>query len=218
MAQPNETARPTPARLLAALALDFFRWSQLTPMILMWAMMLGLLFILFFIGNEDAVWTALERTSTWLSTLPVIGPGFVDWLAAQAGEDGTIHISPGGTDFRSAVLTAWGLISAVFMFLGWIAGVVFGPFTPWTLKRKLGAAALACVLVLAAFVALYVSDSEMWNGSPSQAVFSLSGMAIVLFVVSAWCVTASHALGWLSGAVANGMIVPQAGAEDHQKR
>ena len=159
--------------------------------------------ILFFIGNEEAVWAFVERTTTWVSTLPVIGPRFVDWLAAQAGEAGTISISGGQTDFSSPILTTWGVISGVFMGLAWISGRIFGPFEPWTLKRKLGVAALACVLILAAFVALYLADPDMWNASAAQVTFTLSGMAFLLFVVSTWCITVSHGLGVLSDVVAN---------------
>ena len=170
-------------------------------MILMWAGMLGLLFALFFVGNQETTWTLLERLTAWLASLPFVGPRFVEWMEARA-QDGAIDMDFGRINFESAVLTAWGFISAIFMGLAFIAGHFFGPFKPWTLKRKLGVAALACLLVVIAFLALYLLDQELWNDPFSKALFTASGLAILLFIVSAWCLTVSHALGWLSGVVA----------------
>lgn len=128
-------AQPKPLQMLAALVIDFFRWSQLSPMILMWAFMLGMLVALFFVGNQDATWTLVERVIAWIASLPVIGPRLVAWMDAQA-QDGVIHTKSSAIDFKSAVLTAWGFISLGFMAVAWIAGHFFGPFKPWTLKRK----------------------------------------------------------------------------------
>jgi hypothetical protein len=60
-------------------------------------------------------------------------------------------------------LRAWAVISAVFMAFAWLAGRLFGPFEPWTLKRKLAWAALACLLTVIAFMTLYFLDRESWN-------------------------------------------------------
>lgn len=193
--------RPKPLPLLASLVIDFFRWSQLTPMILMWAAMLGLLLLLVFVSNEEASWTLVERVITWVASLPVIGPRFVAWMDAQAS-DGVIRPEFGLVDLKSTVLSAWGFISLGFMGLAWLAGLVIGPFKPWTLTRKLGLAALACLLVVAVFLALFVLDPEAWNDPLWKMLLSSLGMAAVLFVVSAWCLTVSHLLGLLSAAVA----------------
>lgn len=193
---------PNPLRMLAALVIDFFRWSQLTPMILMWAMMLALLLGLLVIGNQDATWTLIERVTEWVASLPWIGPRFIAWMDAHA-EDGVIHLRGPNIDFKTAALTAWGVISVFFMILAWIAGRFFGPFKPWTLKRKLGWTALACLLVVLAFVVLYFLDRESWNDPLSKVLFTSSAMSIILFIVSAWCLTISHVLHWLSVVVAN---------------
>ena len=99
-------------------------------------------------------------------------------------------------------MRAWAVVSAVFMAFAWLAGRLFGPFEPWTLKRKLAWTALACLLTVVAFMALYFLDRETWNDSPLQVLLSSSGMALVLLVVSAWCLTVSHVLGWFSATLA----------------
>jgi len=150
-------------------------------------------------------WTLIGRVSEMIASFPVIGPRFMAWLEAQA-QDGTIHFQAGNLDLRTAVLTAWGVISAVFMILAWIVGHLFGPFKPWALGRKLGLAALACLLVVIAFVALYFLDKETWNDPFSKVLLSSSAMSLILFIVSAWCLAVSHLLGWLSGVVAEADI------------
>ena len=192
--------KPNPLQIIAALLIDFFRWSQLTPMILMWAFMLGMLLALFFVNNQEATFTMAQRVTEWVSTLPVIGPRFVSWAESHS-RDGVLDLNAGAIDFKSAVLKAWGIISFIFMALGWLAGRLFGPFKPWTLKRKLGVAVLSSLLVVAVFMGLYFLDRESWNDPFTSVLLSASGMAIVLFVVSTWCLSVSHLLGWLSGVV-----------------
>jgi len=189
--------QPNPLQLLATLVIDFFRWSQLTPMILLWAFMLAMLLALLVVGNQEVTFELIGRVGEWLTTLPWIGPKLMAWLEAH-GEDGVLHFDTPGVDWKSAALTTWGVISAVFMFLAWVAGHFFGPFKPWTLKRKMGWMAVACLLVIAVFMLLYFLDRESWNDPPSKVLFTSSAMSIILFIVSAWCLMVSHVLGWLS--------------------
>ena len=190
-----------PMQLLLSLAIDYIRWTQFTPMILMWAMVLGMLFILFFVSHEDAAWSMVGAVAEWTASLPWIGPKFLVLMESQA-EDGVISPDLGAIDYKSAVLWAWGGISLMFMAVAWIAGRFFGPFKPWTLKRKLGWAALACTMVVAVMMVLYFLDPETWNDGPYMVAFSASGMALVMFIVNAWCLSVSHALGVVSRYVA----------------
>jgi hypothetical protein len=200
----NSTAAqkpPNPIQLLISLVIDYVRWTQLTPMILMWAMMLGVVFILFFVNHEDATWSVVQRLTEWVASLPWLGPKFVAFLESRA-DDGTISAGSGQIDLKSAVLTAWGVMSLAFMVIGWLSARVFGPRKPWSLKRKVAMAALASVFVVVILLALYFSDAATWNDGPLQVLFSATGMASVLFLVSAWCLAISHALGRLSAYVA----------------
>ena len=84
---------PHPLQILGSLIIDYFRWSQLTPMILMWFGMLGLLFLLFFVNNQEATWAAADSTAEWIASLPLVGPWFVEWMDAQAADGlSLIHI------------------------------------------------------------------------------------------------------------------------------
>lgn len=196
-----------PIQLLLSLAIDYLRWTQITPMILMWAMVLGMIFILFFVSHEDAAWSMVGALTKWIASLPWIGPKFVAFMELQA-EDGVISPDIGAIDFKSAVLWVWGGISLIFMATAWVAGLFLGPFKPWTLKRKLGTAALACTIVVAIMMVLYFLDPETWNDGPLRVAFSASGMAFVMFIVNAWCLSVSHALGLVSAYVADQWVWP----------
>lgn len=198
--------QPNPLQLLAALLIDYFRWTQLTPMILMWAILLGMLFFLFFATHEEATVSAGAALLEWITTLPWIGPKFVAWMETRV-EDGVVDLSPGPIDFKSAVLWTWGIISLVFMALSWVAGLFLGPFKPWTLKRKLGFAGLASLFFVFALLGLYALDIDSWNDGLGKVILSSSGMALVIFIVSAWCLSISHALGLLSDYVADAEFV-----------
>ena len=64
-----------------------------------------------------------------IASLPWIGPKFLAFMESQA-EDGTISPDLGAIDYKSAVLWVWSGISLMFMAIGWVVGLLFGPFKP----------------------------------------------------------------------------------------
>jgi hypothetical protein len=188
---------PHPLRVFGSLIINYFRWSQLTPMILMWFSLLGMLFLLFFVNNQEATWSATENVAEWIASLPLVGPWFTDWMAAQA-EDGSLD----ATDLKSAALSAWAVLSLVFMVISWTAGALFGPFKPWTLKLKLGLSAIAGMLFAAAFVGFFYINPELSNDPFGKILSTGIGMGVLAFIVSTWCLSIAHILGRVSDAVA----------------
>ena len=181
---------PHPLQILGSLIIDYFRWSQLTPMILMWFGMLGLLLLLFFVNNQEATWAAAGSTAEWIASLPLVGPWFVEWMDAQS-KDGSIDT----VDLKSAALSAWAALSLVFMLIGWIAGFYFGPFKPWTLKLKIGLSALASLLVAVAFVGLFYVTPELSKDPFGKVLSTAVGLGVAVFLVSGWCLSIAHLLG-----------------------
>jgi hypothetical protein len=170
--------RINPLKLAIGLVIEYFRWSQLTPMITFWAFGLLMLAALVFVNNQEASWTALESVLRFIAGLPLVGDAFVRWMESHAGEDGSIDLD--GQDFKATALKAWGVLALAFMVLGLIAGRLFGPFAPWSLKRKLGVAALACLALLAGFVAVYWLDRELFNGPAVQWMLIFGAIAGLL--------------------------------------
>lgn len=191
------SAQPNVLRLLASLAIDYFRWSQLAPMILMWAFTLGMLLVMIIVSYEELTLSLFEGLTRWIANLPWVGPRFVDWMQAQSTE-GAPDPGDGQLGLEAIVLRGWAVVSAVFMAFAWLASRLFGPFQPWTLQRKLKWAAWACLGFVAAVMALFALDREHWNDPASKVLFSSGGLALVLFIVSSWCLSVSHFLGHLS--------------------
>lgn len=187
---------PHPAQLFGSLLIDYFRWSQLAPMITMWFFALLMVFLLFFINHQDETLDGIWAMAEWVAKLPVIGPPFYNWIVGHETSDGVLHF--GGNDFKSTAMKAWAILSLLLMVLGWLASILFGPFQPWTLKRKLGITGLACGVLMVSFLGVYLLNPEMYNGSMIRWVMTFAGIAVFLFLVSAWCLSIAHALGLLS--------------------
>jgi len=163
-------------------------------MITMWLFALLMLVGMFFVNNQETVLDILVPVWLWLESLPWVGESLTR-LEASVAEDGPG--SHGGRDLTAIALRAWAVISLVFMLLALIADWLFGPFEPWTLRRKLGLIALTCVLLMAGFVAVYFAEPEEFRDQASQWMLMFTGFAVLIFIVSAWCLSIAHALGLL---------------------
>jgi hypothetical protein len=184
-----------PIKIGISLVIDYFRWSQLTPMITLWSFGLLMLAALFFVNNQEATFDTMQAVAVWVSGLPVIGEAFIRWGESMASEDGVIHM--GESDFKEAVLRLWGGLSLVFLLLSLLVGWIFGPFKPWTLKKKLSVAALCSLVLVVGFILVYLFDSSMFNGGPAGWLLMFSGVGLLAFIVSSWCLSVAHALGSL---------------------
>jgi len=175
--------------------IDYLRWSQLTPMITLWAFGVLMLVAMFVVNNQEATFDMMEAVTVWIAGLPFIGESFVRWGESMAGEDGVIHL--GGNDLKDAVLRLWGGLSLAFLLMSLLIDWIFGPFKPWTLKQKLAVVALGSIVLVAGFILVYLLDSSMFNGGTGQWLLMFCGMGLLAFIVSAWCLSIAHALGKL---------------------
>lgn len=194
-------SRIHPLRIAASLVIDYLRWTQLTPMITVWGFGILMLGAMVFVNNQELAFDSLARVAEWLSELPWIGETFSRRVQGLADEKGVISL--GGAELESLALRAWAALSLGFMALALIAGLLFGRFEPWPLRRKLGVAAIACVMLLVGFVAIYFANSAMFNGTRAQWILMFSGVALLVFVVNAWCLSIAHLLSALNRSVLN---------------
>jgi hypothetical protein len=203
----GESIRPdrtplNPTILVALLLIDYVRWTQLAPMVTMWLLALLMMAGMLFVNNQDAILDILVPVWVWLESLPWVGEPVSARMEAAAAEEGPLSL--GGEDLKDVALRAWAAIALVFMLLALIAGWMFGPFKPWTLRRKLGLIAWACVLLMAGFVAVYFADPEAFNGPVSRWMLMFTGVAVLILLVSAWCLSIAHALGLLKRLISTG--------------
>jgi hypothetical protein len=183
------------------LLVDYFRWTQLTPMILGWAVLLGALLLFAFVNFQAEGFTVLEALAKLWERYPWL-PRIED--PGTTGEDGAWHID--GENLRGPVLAAWGVISMVFWGMACLWQAVFGARAPWSLRRKLKVALGAAAAAWLAFVAIYLLSSETFHGSPVRWLLTFAVMCALPVIVSAYSLTVAHVLGRLSDRLAEGVV------------
>ena len=186
---------------LLGLLVDYFRWTQLTPMILGWAVLLGALLVFAFVNFQAEGFTVLEALAKFWERYPWL-PRIED--PGTSGEDGAWHID--GESLRGPVLAAWGVISMVFWGLAWLWQAVFGARAPWSLRGKLKVALGAGAAAWLAFVAIYLLSSETFHGSPVRWLLTFTVMCALPVIVSVYSLTVAHVLGRLSDRLAEGVV------------
>lgn len=180
-------------KLIAMLAIDYFRWMQLTPLVVIWGLSFGMLAGILFVNNQEEILVALATFFQWLTGLPVVGWRLEAWMYSSADENGSNSL--GGDGFKAAALAAWSALSLVFMLIALAVDWRFGPFRPLSLKRKLAITAACCAATLAGFIVLYLADAEKIDIPLGNWLLTSSCIALFLFVVSAWCLSIAHVLG-----------------------
>ena len=191
------TARFNPIKFVISLVIDYFRWTQLAPMVTVWGFGLLMLVALFFVNYQEESFDAVFAAYEWIAGLPLLGEPFAAWMHSLADDNGTA--SPGGFDIKAATFKVWGYLSLAMMLIALTANWIFGPIKPWTLKRKLGVAALCCAVLLAGFMAMYFAQPRLDQEEiPIKSwLFSFGGVSLLLFIVSTWCLSIAHLLGLL---------------------
>jgi len=192
----NETTlllHPMMLKPLFSLFIGYFRWTQLFPMIVAWVIGTGLLLIFFITSDPDASGQLIESVGQRIANTPVVGEAFGALMEYVFSEEEANK--PFFEAFRSVVLKAWGLASLVFMLLAWLLDSVFGPFKPWTLKNKLKVTLVACLALVAGYIACFLANPDAFNGPTSRTMLNFLLTGAVVFIVSTWSLTISHLLG-----------------------
>jgi len=185
--------------MLLSLGVDYFRWTQLTPMILTWGFALLLLAMLVFVNFQQQVVNVLEYFIEWLMRLPLVGPYVSEFLSDQ---ETTVKL--GTEDLETFALRAWFVVSLLFMLIGMLLSRWLGPFEVRSLRRKILYAAIGSVLLLGALILNYFAVPENFNGGVGGWMFNFSLLSLIVFLVSAYSLSIAHALGRLSSALVEG--------------
>ena len=181
---------------LLSLGLGYLRWTQLTPMVLMWGFGLVMLLALTFVNFQEQSLSLLGSFLEWLTRLPIIGEHVIQLLSDK---DTSTHMAT--NNIESFIFSAWAVLSLVFFLAGMVLSLLFGPFQPWTLKRKILLAGAGVVVLLAGFVANYYVVPQNFNGEASAWMLNFSLISLLVFVVSAYCLSVAHFLGYLNQAL-----------------
>jgi len=183
-------------KMLLSLGLDYFRWTQLTPMILTWGFALLMLAMLIFVNFQQQVVNVLEYFVEGLMRIPLVGPYVTEFLSDQ---ETTVKL--GTEDLKTFALRTWFVISLVFMLGSMLLSRWLGPFKVRSLKRKILYAAICSVLLLGALILNYFAVPANFNGGVAGWMFNFSLLSVIVFLVSAYSLSVAHALGRLSSAL-----------------
>lgn len=186
-------------KLLLSWGLAYMRWTQLTPMLLMWGFGLLMLLALTLVNFQEQTISALGFVLEWLMRFPVVGERITPLLS---GENTDTHMTT--SDFRSFMLSAWAILSLAFMLAGMVISSLLGPFQPWPLARKILIAGASVVLLLAGMAVNYYAAPQNFNGEASAWMLNFSLICLLVFGVSAYCLSVSHFLGYLNEALMAG--------------
>jgi hypothetical protein len=176
-----------------SLVIGYFRWAQLFPMIAAWVIGAGLLVLFAITVDEEATGQVMESVGQRIEAMPA--PAQKAWASmfdyVFSEEEAEKHPFEA---FKSVVLKAWGIVSLIFMLLAWLLDVLFGPFKPWALRKKLKLTLLACLVLVAGYFACFLADPDQFNGPTSLSFLYFLVIGAVVFVVSTWSLTISHLL------------------------
>ena len=198
-------ATPDLLRILLGLGLDYLRWVSLTPMVLVWALYLVLVFLMIYANFEGSFYDGLERGYEIYSER--FGP--IAWIeegqAAYEREQatGTVEATPEEAEefdisalFR-LIMKIWGIVALAAWLLSILRGMVFGPRPPRTLGQKLKLMFLA---VLGGWGVLFLTamfGSTTFEGGVSGWVVWFSVLAVIVTIVSVVTLTVGQAFEFL---------------------
>ena len=181
---------------MLSLGLGYLRWTQLTPMILIWGFSLIMLLTLTFVHHQEQSVPLIESFLEWLMRLPFVGERITVFLSAESTPADT---TTGNLD--SFIFSSWSVLSLVFMVTGMVISTLFGPFQPWRLKRKVLLAGVGAVLLLTGLVGVYYMTPEKFNGGALAWMLNFSLISLLVFGISAYCLSVSHFLVYLNNAL-----------------
>lgn len=183
-----------------SLVIGYFRWTQLFPMIAAWVIAAGVLMLTVVSVNEEATGQIMESVGQKIEAVPGLSRAFgamFDYVFSE--EEAEKHPFEA---FKSVVLKAWGIASLGLMLLAWLLGMIFGPFKPWTLRKKLKVTLLACLGLETGYFACFLAFPDQFHGQTSIIIMNFLVWGVAVFLLSTWSLTISHMLGKWQQAIA----------------
>jgi len=169
-------------------------------MMVAWTISVGLLLIVIFSANQETVNQGMSSFESWIEARATARKVVVTAFEYVFSEEEANK--PFFEAFRSVVFKIWGVASLVLLALEWLAGLIFGPFAPWKLKRKLGVTLLACLALTSAYVLCYFVLPDQFNGPVLKNIIAFSIIGIAVFLVSTWSLVISQVLGTVARGIA----------------
>jgi hypothetical protein len=182
---------PSLIRLLAGLALDYLRWTQLIPMIMAWTFLLIMVAAMLLTNFQQQSFELIDSGVRFYERFA--GPLEPVEEAQPSGQSESLTWS--GDDLRPLVIRLWGLLAAAGWLLGMAWRLLFGARPRASLTRKLLLAGVAGLVCSVLFLFSYFFGSESFNDPFWQWLLLFFGIPFVVWCISAW----SLSIGWAIG-------------------
>ena len=172
-------------KLLASVAIDYLRWTQMIPMVFAWCIGVAVVFVFVAIAfqgeisgyierNEDRIEQAVER---WWGPINTDSEAKIDTAAVKA-----------------FIYKSWAVLALVAYLLALLRNAVFGKPAPISLKRKLVIVAMAAMVCVGLAFILILIMGLASGQSVSGLVVGLFLYALLLWLVSAYSLSVNHIL------------------------
>jgi hypothetical protein len=178
-------------RAVLRLAIDYFRWTQLIPMLACWGFLLAFCFAIMLTSFESQGVAAFEMIAAVIFGAMAILPDAL----VQRGPDGSIGLS--GDELIDIAAWLWFLLSIIAMLINWAVGERLRPRFLRTLSGRLKTAGVAAAFVGVTLIAVRVFVPENFNGSFVSWLPPLVGVPVIVWIVSAYSLCMSAMLSLL---------------------
>jgi len=177
---------------ILSLGIDYIRWTQLTPMIMIWGVVLLLFSAMFIVNFQNQTMSTMETLLNGFFQLPVIGESAKKYITSGNGNH---HFST--AEIKSWILSAWSLASLFFMFINILSSSIRKPSKPWTLKQKIKIVFLAALLLFTGFILNYYANPKNFKGEAGGWIFNFSLISLIVFMISSYSLIISHFLNYI---------------------
>ncbi len=178
-------------RAILRLAIDYFRWTQLLPMLAAWGFLLLGLFAIALTSFEDQATALLEAFFAVFGAVYRLLPDSLTGVA----EDGSLRLS--GDDLISALSWAWFVLSGIAMIVNWLVGERLRPDFLATLSGRIKTAGFLAAGVSVLVLVIRVLVPENFGGPITAWLPTLIGGPLIVWIISVYSLSVSAALSFV---------------------
>ncbi len=177
--------------LLAAFAIDYFRWLTLVPMVFAWAFLVLVVVAMLAINFQGDIDRMLERAEPWVERW--LGPAEeADQAESNGGEAETIVLTE--QDLKPWIYRIWMVTALACVLLGLVRSWLFGPWQPVPIKRKILRAGLAAGICSVLLFFAWLAGSETYAGSALGWIAMFTLFPLLVWGISSASLGFSHLL------------------------
>lgn len=193
---------PSVPRLLAGLAIDYLRWTQLVPMLTVWTFLIVMVGAVLLISFQQQSLSLIDWSMTTYERY--FGPIELETTEMTASpvpnastETDAAPVKFSDDDFMPWAFTAWGVVALAGWLLSALLAKLFGPRAPMPLERKLVIAAVPALASSALLILAYFFGGARFNGSAIGWMVMFLGMPFGVWLVSVYSLSVAHVLDLL---------------------